>query len=76
MPKFNVGIIATVDIEVEADTQEEEAEALAIAKALASADDHLTAQLYDFLRSISDNVRLNDAEWNIDYCEKLDEDNA
>ena len=71
MPKFNVGInlAAEVEVEVEADTQEE-------AEALVYADDILTAQFYDFLRSISDNVRLNNAEWDIDYCEQVDEDNA
>ena len=71
MPKFNVGIniTAKVEVEVEADTQVE-------AEDLICTDEHLITQFYDFLRKVSDNVRLNDTEWNIDYCEKLDGDNA
>ena len=71
MPKFNVGIniAVKIEVEVEADTQVE-------AEDLISTDEHLITQFYDFLRKVSDNVRLNDTEWNIDYCEKLDGDNA
>ena len=67
MPKFNVGITATVEVEVEANTQEE-------AEAFISTDEHLAKQFYNLLMSITNIVQLNNADWNIDYCEQVDED--